>query len=136
MLARSEKKRIKAHGANIVFTDPLLGYDESLLEVKRRYEQNKEKYFFCDQYGNENNWKAHYDTTAGEILEQVSGITHFVAGVGTGGTVTGVGKRLKEADPRTKVVCIIPADWRGIEGLKPLGEDDIIPEILDRKRHR
>ncbi len=130
--SEERKKRIKAHGANIVFTDPLLGYDESLREVRRRYEQNRRKYFFCDQYGNKNNWKAHYDTTAGEILGQLSGITYFVAGVGTGGTITGVGKKLKKVDPSIKVICIIPADWRGIEGLKPLGEDDIVPEILDQ----
>ena len=62
--SEERKKRIRAHGANIVFTDPLLGYDESLREVKRRYEQNRSRYFFCDQYRNENNWLAHYDTTA------------------------------------------------------------------------
>ncbi|MFQ5934246.1 MAG: PLP-dependent cysteine synthase family protein, partial [Dehalococcoidia bacterium] len=125
------KKRIRSHGANIVFTDPLLGYDESLREVKRRYQQNPDKYFFCDQYKNRYNWLAHYDTTAEEILRQASDITHFVAGVGTGGTITGVGRRLKEVDPNIQVVCVIPADWRGIEGLKPLGEEDIIPEIFD-----
>ncbi|MFQ5873520.1 MAG: PLP-dependent cysteine synthase family protein [Dehalococcoidia bacterium] len=129
--SEERKKRIRSHGANIVFTDPLLGYDESLREVKRRYEKDPDRYFFCDQYRNKNNWLAHYDTTAEEILRQASGITHFVAGVGTGGTITGVGRRLKEVDPSILVVCVIPADWRGIEGLKPLGEEDIIPEIFD-----
>ena len=129
--SEERKKRIKAHGANIVFTDPLLGYDESLREVKRRYEADSERYFFCDQYKNRNNWLAHYETTAEEILKDLSGITHFVAGVGTGGTITGVGRRLKEEDPDIRVICIIPGDWRGIEGLKPLGEEDIVPEIFD-----
>ncbi|MEE9198759.1 MAG: cysteine synthase family protein [Dehalococcoidia bacterium] len=129
--SEERKKRIRSHGANIVFTDPLLGYDESLREVKRRYEQDPDRYFFADQYKNRNNWLAHYDTTAQEILRDLSGITHFVAGVGTGGTITGVGRKLKEIDPNIQVTCIIPADWRGIEGLKPLGEDHIVPEILD-----
>ena len=129
--SEERKKRIRSHGANIVFTDPLLGYDESLREVKRRYQPNQDRYFFADQYKNENNWRAHHDTTAEEILHQLSGITHFVAGVGTGGTITGVGRRLKEVDPNIQVICIIPADWRGIEGLKPLGQEDIVPEIFD-----
>ena len=129
--SEERKKRVRSHGANIIFTDPLLGYDESLREVRRRYEENPKKYFFCDQYKNRNNWLAHYDTTADEILKQAPDLTHFVAGVGTGGTITGVGKRLKQEKPEVKVVCIIPGDWRGIEGLKPLGEDDIVPEIFD-----
>ena len=125
------KKRIESHGAEIVYTDPMLGYDESLREVQRRYESDRDKYFFCDQYRNDNNWLAHYETTAEEILREASGVTHFVAGVGTGGTITGVGRRLKEADPNIQVTCVLPGDWRGIEGLKPLGEEDIIPEIFD-----
>jgi cysteine synthase B len=128
------KKRILAHGANIVYTDALLGYDEALREVHRRYQQNPEKYFFSDQYKNDNNWRAHYDTTAVEILKQTNGkITHFVAGVGTGGTITGVGRRLKEYNPKIRVFCIIPEAFPGIEGLKPLeNPEDIIPEIFDQ----
>src|SRR5437667_1730964 len=88
------KKRMRAHGATITFTDALLGYDEALREVRRRYAASPERYFFADQYGNENNWRAHYETTAEEILAQLPrdgrSLTHFVAGVGTGGTITGV----------------------------------------------
>ena len=98
--SEERKKRVLAHGATIVFTDPMLGYDETLREVKRRYERDRSKYFYCDQYGNQNNPRAHYETTAEEILQQVSGITHFVAGVGTGGTISGVGRRLKERNPQ------------------------------------
>lgn len=128
------KKRILAHGANIIYTDALLGYDEALREVHRRYEQNPEKYFFSDQYKNDNNWRAHYDTTAVEILKQTNGkVTHFVAGVGTGGTITGVGRRLKEYNPKIQIFCIIPESFPGIEGLKPLeNPEDIIPEIFDQ----
>ena len=89
------------------------------------------RYFWCDQYRNQNNPQAHYDTTAAEILEQLSGITHFVAGVGTGGTITGVGRRLKEADPAIRIVVITFDEWPGVEGLKPLGEGHFIPDTFD-----
>jgi len=127
------EKRMRAHGARLVFTDALQGYDEALREVRRRYEADPARYFFCDQYGNEDNWRAHYETTAMEILEETGGrLTHLVAGVGTGGTVTGIGRRLKEHDPKIRVVVVIPDAFPGIEGLKPLGRpEDIVPAILD-----
>ena len=129
--SEERKKRIRAHGAEIVLTDSLLGYDESLREVRRRFDADPSAYFFCDQYKNNNNWRAHYEGTAEEVLAQAPDITHFVAGVGTGGTITGVGRRLKKEKPDVKVICIVPGDWRGVEGLKPLGEGAIVPEILD-----
>ncbi len=127
------KRRIKAHGAELTFTDPILGYDEALRTCHRLYEENEKKYFLCNQYENADNWRAHYDTTAVEILSQTEGrLTHFVAGVGTGGTITGVGRRLKEQVPGVKVVCVIPETFPGIEGLKPLeSPEDIRPAILD-----
>jgi S-sulfo-L-cysteine synthase (O-acetyl-L-serine-dependent) len=129
------KKRLVAHGARLVFTDGLLGYDEALREVHRRWEAAPDRYFFCDQYGNEDNWRAHYETTAAEILAQSGGrLTHVVVGVGTGGTLTGLGRRLKEHDPRVRVVCVIPEPFPGVEGLKPLGgPEDIVPAILDER---
>ena len=129
--SEERKKRLLAHGANIVYTDPMLGYDETLREVKRRYETNPDKYFWCDQYSNQNNPEAHYLTTGEEVLRQCPGITHFVAGVGTGGTISGVGRRLKESNPHIRVVGINPPEWPGVEGLKPLGEGHITPETLD-----
>ena len=129
--SEERKRRVKSHGASIVFTDPMLGYDETLREVKRRYERNRDKYFWCDQYSNQNNPLAHYETTAVEILEQVSVVTHFVGGVGTGGTITGVGRRLKESDPDIQVVSINFDEWPGVEGLKLLGEGHIVPETFD-----
>jgi cysteine synthase B len=127
------KKRLAAHGARLVFTDALAGYDEALREVHRRWQAAPDRYFFCDQYSNEDNWRAHYETTAVEILEQSGGrLTHLVVGVGTGGTLTGVGRRLKEHDPRIRVVSVVPEPFPGIEGLKPLGRPgDIVPAILD-----
>ena len=129
--SEERKKRIEAHGADIVYTDPMLGYDETLREVRRRYERDRDKYFYCDQYGNQNNPLAHYETTAEEILRQASGITHFVAGVGTGGTISGAGRRLKESNPDIRVVCINFDEWPGVEGLKPLGQGHIVPETFD-----
>ncbi|RMF84972.1 MAG: cysteine synthase family protein [Nitrospinota bacterium] len=127
------RKRMIAHGARLVLTDPLLGYDEALREVRRRYMRNPERYFWCNQYKNDYNWRAHYDTTGEEILRQTGGeVTHFVAGIGTGGTITGIGRRLKEYNPKIEVWGIIPDEFPGIEGLKPLGKpEDIVPEILD-----
>lgn len=131
--SEERKKRILAHGAELHFTDAVEGYDEALREVRRQVEADPDRYFFSDQYGNENNWRAHYHTTAAEILEQTGRrVTHFVGGVGTGGTITGVGRRLKEELPHVEVTCVMPDAFPGIEGLKPLeSEEDIVPEILD-----
>jgi len=129
--SEERKKRILAHGAEIVLTDAMLGYDESLHEVKRIYESAPESYYYADQYSNDSNPIAHYETTGFEIIKQLPQITHFVAGVGTGGTITGIGKRLKEHNPNIKIISISFDEWPGIEGLKPLGQNHIKPQILD-----
>jgi cysteine synthase B len=128
-------KRLSAHGARLIFTDAVEGYDEALREVRRRHEADPDRYFFCDQYSNADNWRAHYETTAAEILEQTGGrLTHVIVGVGTGGTVTGLGRRLKEHDPKIRLICMVPDAFPGIEGLKPLGHpEDIVPAILDER---
>ena len=97
-------------------------------------EAEPDRYYFADQYGNELNWRAHYESTAAEIIEQTDGrVTHFVAGVGTGGTITGIGKRLKEHDANIRVECVVPEAFPGVEGLKPLKDpNDIVPAILDK----
>lgn len=132
--SEERKKRIHSHGATVVYTDPILGYDEALREVDRRYKENPDKYFFKSQYKNDNNWLAHYETTGVEIIEQTVGkLTHFVAGVGTGGTITGIGRRLKEYNSNIQVCSIATELFPGIEGLKSLDHpDDIVPEILDQ----
>jgi S-sulfo-L-cysteine synthase (O-acetyl-L-serine-dependent) len=131
--SKERKMRIQAHGATLVQTDPIEGYDEALREGHRIHEREPDRFFHCDQYANENNWLAHYHDTAGEILAQTDGkLTHFVSGIGTGGTITGVGRRLKKEIPGVEVVQIVPEDFPGIEGLKPLeSPGDIIPKILD-----
>ena len=131
--SRERRRRLTAHGAQLVITDAILGYDEALREVQRRYAANPDLYFFSDQYSNESNWLAHYEGTAVEILAQApDSFTHFVSGVGTGGTVTGVGRRLREERPDVEVVGALPPVFPGVEGLKPLGEGHIEPDILDR----
>jgi cysteine synthase B len=130
--SEERKRRICAHGAQVRYTDAVLGYDEAIREAHREYGVNPDIYYFPDQYKNEDNWRAHYETTAEEILAQTQGqLTHFVAGVGTGGTVTGVGRRLKEHNSSIEIILVVPEEWPGVEGLKPLGPDYISPEIFD-----
>ncbi len=127
------KQRIQFHGAELIITDPIEGYDEAVRTVHRIYEENPDSYFFCDQYANDDNWLAHYEGTAAELLKQIDKpIDHFVCGIGTGGTITGIGKRLKEVNNNVKIWAIRPEIWPGIEGLKPIGSpEDIIPKIFD-----
>jgi S-sulfo-L-cysteine synthase (O-acetyl-L-serine-dependent) len=130
-----ERKRIlQAFGAHVIYTDPLSGSDGAIREAHRRYEDNPEKYFMPDQYNNPANWWAHYDTTGPEIIEQTKGrITHFVAGVGTSGTLMGTGRRLREFNPRIQIAAVLPAeDLHGIEGLKHM-ETAIVPGIWNEQ---
>jgi cysteine synthase B len=126
-------KRLRAHGAIITHTSAQDGYDEAIREVRRLVAASPDRYFYCDQYSNDGNWRAHYDTTAAEILQQTDGrMTHFVYGVGTGGVLTGCGRRFKEHDPAIRIELLVPDAFPGIEGLKPLGSpDDHVPEIYD-----
>jgi cysteine synthase B len=126
-------KRLSAHGATITHTSAQDGYDEAIRHVRRLVAANPDKYFYCDQYSNDGNWRAHFDTTANEIWQQTEGrVTHFVFGVGTGGTMTGVGRRLRELNPQVALELLIPDAFPGVEGLKPLGSPgDHVPEIYD-----
>jgi S-sulfo-L-cysteine synthase (O-acetyl-L-serine-dependent) len=133
----SEKKRvIEAFGARVIFTDPLEGSDGAQLEAQRMFQKDPDKYFMPDQYNNPNNWKAHYRTTAEEIWKQTEGrLTHFVAGIGTSGTLVGTGRRLKELNPEIQVVAVEPAGaLHGLEGLKHMASS-IIPGIYDASVH-
>ncbi len=135
--SRERLDRIAAHGAELILTDPIEGYDFALREAARLAEQHPDRYWYANQYANDNNWRAHFETTGTEILEQVrakigEAPDAFVCGVGTGGTLTGVGRRLRAAGVDVHVTAIIPETFPGIEGLKPLGSpDDIVPAILD-----
>lgn len=137
--SRERLERIAAHGAELVVTDPLEGYDFALHEARRLAREQPERYWHCDQYGNEDNWRAHHDGTGAEILAQLreatgAGPDAFVAGVGTGGTLTGAGRALREAHPGVHIAAVIPEVFPGIEGLKPLGHPgDLVPAILDER---
>lgn len=127
--SKERLRRIKAHGAEVILTDPLLGYDEAMRHCHKLAHDHEDKYLLVDQYSNAANWQAHYNGTAQEILKQGGGdATHFISGVGTGGTLTGIARRLKEHNPKLKVVLMQPEEFPGIEGLKPLkNPNDIRP---------
>lgn len=135
--SRERLDRIAAHGAELVITDPVEGYDFALREAHRLAAEQPERYWHCDQYGNPDNWRSHRDGTGAEILAQLEAAGEgppdaFVAGVGTGGTLTGVGRALRAARPGVFIAAMIPETFPGIEGLKPLGHPgDIVPKILD-----
>ncbi len=135
--SRERLERIRAYGAELVLTDPNEGYDFAVHTARRMAEEQPETYWYSNQYSNEDNWRAHFETTGKEIAEQVREAAGqlpdvFVAGVGTGGTITGVGRRLRQENPKIYIASVIPEIFPGIEGLKPLGHPgDLVPEILD-----
>ncbi len=135
--SRERLERMAAHGAELLLTDPLEGYDFALREAQRLAREEPGRYWLCDQYGNPENWRAHREGTGREILEEVVARAGappdaFVAGVGTGGTITGVARALRGANPSVRIVAVFPEPFPGIEGLKPLGDPgDIVPAILD-----
>ena len=131
--ASPERKVIlRALGAELVLTSPLEGSDGAIREARRLYAKDPNRYFYPDQYSNDANWRAHYDTTAPEIIEQTSGrITHFVAGLGTSGTFIGTGRRLRNYSPAIKLISFQPdSPFHGLEGLKHM-ESAIVPSIYD-----
>ena len=119
--ASPERKQcLLAYGAELILTDPTGGTDAAQRFVKTLVEADPNRYFYPDQYNNDANWKAHYETTAMEIWRQTEGrITHFVTGVGTSGTFMGVTRRLKELNPQIQCICMQPdGPLHGLEGLK------------------
>lgn len=128
-----ERKRIvRAYGAELILTDPLEGSDGAIQEARRLAHEYPDRYFYADQYNNDANWRAHYETTGPEIWEQTQGrVTHFVAGIGTSGTLMGTGRYLKAQNPNVQVIAVEPADeLQVIEGLKHM-ETAIMPGIYD-----
>jgi cysteine synthase B len=134
-VSEERKRIIKAFGAKIHFTNPLESTDGAIIYVRKLVEKYPEKYYYIDQYNNDANWKAHFDSTAVEIWNQTEGkITHFVAGIGTGGTVMGTGRRLKIFNSDIQVIGVQPdSPFHGIEGLKYI-ETSIKPGIFDENR--
>src|SRR5438477_5807367 len=131
--ASPERKLIlRALGAELVLTDPLEGTDGAIREARRLHAADPDRYFYPDQYNNDGNWRAHYDTTGAEIIEQTSGrLTHFVAGLGTSGTFVGTGRRLRQFNPKITLISFQPSGpCHGLERLEHM-EAAIVPGIYD-----
>ncbi len=138
-VSRERKQIIHAYGAKVSHSDPLEGSDGAIRLCRTILEKNPEKYFKPDQYFNPMNPQAHYETTGPEIYCQThQSVTHFVAGIGTGGTVMGTGRYLKEVNSAIQIIAVEPDDaLHGLEGLKHMASS-IVPGIyheeeLDKK---
>ena len=130
--SRQRKQILRSFGVNIFETDPLQATDGAQITAREIFETDSEKYFYPDQYNNEANWRAHYDGTGPEIWTQTEGrITHFITGLGTSGTFTGVTRRLKTFNSMIRAISIQPASpIHGLEGLKHM-ESAMVPGIYD-----
>jgi len=126
------KQSLIAYGAELILTDPHEGTDGAQRYLKALVERDPDLYFYPDQYNNDANWKAHYETTAMEIWRQTEGrITHFVTGLGTSGTFMGVTRRLKELNPAVQCISMQPdGPLHGLEGLKHM-PTALVPGIYD-----
>ena len=128
-----ERKRIlRALGAELILTNPAEGSDGAIRKARELHAADPNSYFYPDQYNNPANWRAHYQTTAREIWAQTQGrVTHLVAGLGTGGTFTGTGRRLRELNPAIRLISVQPdSGFHGLEGLKHM-PTAIVPGIYD-----
>ncbi len=123
---------LRALGAELVLTDPMEGSDGSIRIARQMVEERPDLYFYANQYDNPANWQAHYNTTGPEIVHQTGGtVTHFVAGLGTSGTLMGVSKYLREYNPEIQIIASQPdSPFHGLEGLKHMATS-IPPAIFD-----
>ncbi|MDR7543829.1 MAG: cysteine synthase [Armatimonadota bacterium] len=130
--SEERKSTMRAYGARLILSDPLEGSDGAMRMAQALAEAHPGQYLYLNQYNNPSNWRAHYDGTGPEILAQTHGrLTHVVIGVGTTGTLVGVGRRLREADAAIQIVAVEPDDaFHGIEGLKHL-PTAVTPGIYD-----
>jgi cysteine synthase B len=133
-VSQERKHILAAYGAEVVWTDPADGSDGAIRRARAMAADEPERYLYADQYGNEQNWKAHYRTTANEIWKQTEGqVTHFVAGLGTSGTFMGTTRRLRELNPAIQCISMQPdSPFNGFEGLKHMATA-IVPPIYDPK---
>lgn len=126
------QKILRAYGVELKLTDPGSGSDGAILEARRLAEAEPERYAYVDQYGNDENWRAHYRTTGPEIWEQTRGrVSHFITGLGTSGTFVGTGRFLRERSPEIRLVSVEPdSPFHGLEGMKHMASA-IVPPIYD-----
>ena len=126
------KRTLKAYGAEIVYTDALEGSDGAIRKVREIACCDPDLYYYANQYDNDANWRAHYNSTGPEIFRQTRGrVTHFIAGLGTSGTFIGSARRLKELNPRIRCISFQPdSAFHGLEGMKHMATA-IVPKIYD-----
>jgi S-sulfo-L-cysteine synthase (O-acetyl-L-serine-dependent) len=131
-LSHERRRILTTYGATLINTSPLEGSDGAIREARARFAANPERYFYADQYNNDANWRAHYETTGPEIWRQTGGrVTHFVAALGTSGSFTGTARRLKEYSPEVRVFSVQPdGPFHGLEGMKHM-DSAIVPGIYD-----
>jgi cysteine synthase B len=131
-VSEERKRYLRAYGAEVVWTNPADGSDGAIRKAREMIAADPDRYYHADQYSNDENWRAHYRTTANEIWEQTEGqVTHFVAALGTSGTFMGTTRRLKELNPKIQCVSMQPdSPFNGLEGLKHMATA-IVPKIYD-----
>jgi len=135
-VSKARKDIAKAFGTEIIWSDPLEGSDGAIVLAKKIVDEDPAKWFYPDQYANPSNPLAHYHGTGPEILRDVGdSITHFVAGLGTSGTMMGTARRLKEHHRPIRCVAVEPdSPLHGLEGLKHMASS-VVPAIYDRAAH-
>ena len=121
---------LELYGANIIFSDGTQG-SNGAVKLAKELAQSDDRYLMLYQYGNEANPRAHYEGTAQEIIDDLPDLDVFVAGLGTGGTVTGSARRLKEYNPKIKIIAAEPLQGEGVQGLRGL-QDGFVPPVLDQ----
>lgn len=129
-VTRERRQMLELYGAQIVFSDGRLG-SNGAVRLAKQLASEDERYVMLYQYGNEANPRAHYEGTAVEIIRDLPDLDVFVAGLGTGGTLTGNARRLKEYNPAIKIVAAEPLQGEGVQGLRSL-EDGFVPPVLDQ----
>ncbi len=131
-VSRERKGILRAYGAELLLTDPLEGIDGAIRTAQKLLQSDPQRYYRPDQYNNPANWQAHYRSAGVEIWEQTgSSVTHFIAGIGTSGTLMGTGRRLKDYNSAVQVTAVEPAEELAkTEGLKHM-ESSIVPKIYN-----
>jgi cysteine synthase B len=129
-VTHEREQLLRAFGAEVVYAEGAVSTNDAIYKAQQIIAEDPGRYFMPYQYGNENNPRAHYETTGPEILRDLPDVDIFVAGLGTGGSLTGVGRYLKEELPSVKVIAAVPHPGDLVQGLRDLGEG-FIPPVLD-----
>lgn len=129
-VTRERRQMLELYGANIIFSDGTRG-SNGAVRLAKELAKSDDRYLMLYQYGNDANPRAHYDGTALEIIQDLPDVDVFVAGLGTGGTITGNARRLKEYNPAIKIVAAEPLQGEGVQGLRSL-EDGFVPPVLNQ----